>query len=207
VARDGQRWRVTSGDGEERIYDTLVSTLPIHELLKVWLDAPDEVHQLAATLRYNSLINVLIGCNEDRGYPYTALYVPDPQLLFHRLSFPKAFSERCVPQGWSSVMAEITTNEGGDGAWEMTDDQILDRTIRELEMTGLVDPSTIVYRKVVRFLYGYPVYDLDYRANVTAMRNAVAATGLHLLGRFAEFDYINSDVCIERAVALAKLLT
>jgi len=41
---------------------------------------------------------------------------------------------------------------------------------------------------------------------VTAMRNAVAATGLHLLGRFAQFDYINSDVCIERAVALSKLL-
>jgi protoporphyrinogen oxidase len=103
-------------------------------------------------------------------------------------------------------MAEITTNEGGDGAWEMSDEAIIDRTIRELEMTGLVDPSTIVYRKVVRFLYGYPVYDLDYRANVTAMRNAVAATGLHLLGRFAQFDYINSDVCIERALALAKQL-
>ena len=103
-------------------------------------------------------------------------------------------------------MAEITTNAGGDGVWEMRDEDIIDRTIRELEMTGLIDPKTIVYRKVVRFLYGYPVYDLDYRANVTAMRNAVAATGLHLLGRFAQFDYINSDVCIERAVAMAKVL-
>jgi UDP-galactopyranose mutase len=35
------------------------------------------------------------------------------------------------------------------------------------------------------------------------MRNAVAAAGLHLLGRFAQFDYINSDVCIERAIKLA----
>ena len=35
------------------------------------------------------------------------------------------------------------------------------------------------------------------------MRDAVAATGLHLLGRFAQFDYINSDVCIERALKLA----
>jgi protoporphyrinogen oxidase len=206
VARDGERWRVTSADGEERTYDTLVSTLPIHELMKVWDGAPDEVRALVATLRYNSLINVLIGCNEDRGYPYTALYVPEPELLFHRLSFPKAFSEHCVPAGWSSIMAEITTNAGVDGAWEMTDEQLIDRTIDELEMTGLIDRSTIVYRKAVRFLYGYPVYDLEYRANVTAMRNAVAATGLHLLGRFAQFDYINSDVCIERAIALAKLL-
>jgi Protoporphyrinogen oxidase len=207
VARDGKHWRVTSVDGEERTYDTLVSTLPIHELVKVWSGATDEVRALVATLRYNSLVNVLIGCNEDRGYPYTALYVPDPDLLFHRLSFPKAFSEQCVPPGSSSVMAEITTNACGDGVWEMSDDDLIERTIRELATTGLVDPSTIVYRKAVRFLYGYPVYDLDYRANVTAMRNAVAATGLHLLGRFAQFDYINSDVCIERAMALAKVLS
>lgn len=206
VARDGKQWRVTSSDGEERTYGTLVSTLPIHELLKVWTDAPDDVHRLVAPLRYNSLINILIGCNEDRGYPYTALYVPDPDLLFHRLSFPKAFSEHCVPAGSSSVMAEITTNEGRDGIWEMTDEQIIERTIGELARTGLVDRSTIVYRKAVRFQYGYPVYDLDYRANVTAMRDAVAATGLHLLGRFAQFDYINSDVCIERAIALASHL-
>ena len=206
VARDGKQWRVTSSDGEERTYDTLVSTLPIHDLVKIWVGAPDEVHALVETLRYNSLINVLIGCNEDRGYPYTALYVPDPDLLFHRLSFPKAFSEHCVPAGSSSVMAEITTNEGRDGIWEMQDEQIIERTIAELARTGLVDPSTIVYQKAVRFQYGYPVYDLDYRANVTAMRNAVAATGLQLLGRFAQFDYINSDVCIERAIALAANL-
>jgi protoporphyrinogen oxidase len=181
--------------------------MPVHELLQVWRGAPAAARERAGKLRYNSLINVLLGIREDRGYPYTALYVPDPELLFHRLSFPKAFSERCVPAGSSSIMAEITTNEGGDGAWEMSDEAIIDRTIRELEMTGLVDPKTIVYRKVVRFLYGYPVYDLDYRANVTAMRNAVAATGLHLLGRFAQFDYINSDVCIERALALAKTLS
>jgi protoporphyrinogen oxidase len=78
--------------------------------------------------------------------------------------------------------------------------------VRDLEAMDLLDRKTVVYRKVVRFLYGYPVYDLDYRKNVTAMREAVAATGLHLLGRFAQFDYINSDVCIERALALAGTL-
>ena len=39
------------------------------------------------------------------------------------------------------------------------------------------------------------------------MRDAVAAAGLHLLGRFAQFDYINSDVCVERALALARELS
>ena len=74
VRREGDRWVVNG----ERKYDELISTLPIHELLKVWRDAPPEVHEHAAKLRYNSLINVVLGVNEDRGYPWTALYVPDP---------------------------------------------------------------------------------------------------------------------------------
>ena len=200
VRRDGDRWRVN-----DRVYDELVSTMPIHELLKVWRDAPAEVHATAANLRYNSLINVVLGVNEDRGYPWTALYVPDPEVVFHRLSFPRAFSEKCVPPGSFSIMAEITTNEG-DGVWELSDEQVLERVIRDIELMGLLDRKTIVYRKVVRFVYGYPVYDLQYRKNVTAMREAVAAAGLRLLGRFAQFDYINSDVCVERAMRMAEEL-
>lgn len=204
VRRDGG-WRIRSATGEERTYDILVNTVPIHELLKVWPDAPESARAAARRLRYNSLINVVIGSNEDRGYPYTALYVPDSDISFHRLSFPKAFSEKCVPPGSSSIMAEITTNEG-DGVWELTDEAVTARVVDDLAKIGFVDPATISYKRVVRFTYGYPVYDLDYRKNVTEMRNAVTSTGMHLLGRFAQFDYINSDVCVERALALAGQL-
>jgi protoporphyrinogen oxidase len=205
VEKDAEGWRVTSSTGEERWYRQLVSTLPIHELLKIWPDAPQETRDVAAKLRYNSLVNICIGSNTDPGHSYTALYVPDPELVFHRLSFPKAFGERCVPPGGSSIMAEITANEG-DGVWEMTDEALIERAVSEIEKIGFVDRKAIVYTRVVRFEYGYPVYDLEYRKNVTEMRSSVARTGLHLLGRFAEFDYINSDVCVERALALANEL-
>ena len=205
IAKDGDGWRVTSTEGEARWYRHLVNTIPLHELLKIWPEAPAETRELAARLRYNSLINICIGSDTDPGHNYTALYVPDPELLFHRLSFPKAFGERCVPPGGSSIMAEITANEG-DGIWELSDEALLERAIAEVEGIGFVDRKSIVYTRVVRFLYGYPVYDLEYRANVTQMRASVAATGLHLLGRFAQFDYINSDVCVERALALASEL-
>ncbi len=55
VERDGKKWIVNG----QRSYDTLVSTLPIHELLGVWPDAPKEAREASARLRYNSLINVL----------------------------------------------------------------------------------------------------------------------------------------------------
>ncbi|HMC21154.1 MAG TPA: FAD-dependent oxidoreductase [Thermoanaerobaculia bacterium] len=205
IASDGKKWVVRTANREPRTYDRLVSTIPIHELLGVWRDAPREAREAASKLRYNSLINVLLGCNYDPGHPHTAVYIPDAAILFHRISFPQNFSRRNVPEGASSVMAEITANEG-DGVWEMTDEQILERTIADLMSIGFINPDKIVYRRVVRFQYGYPVYDLDYRKNVTTVRESIAATGLRLLGRFAQFDYINSDVCVERALTLASEL-
>jgi len=38
------------------------------------------------------------------------------------------------------------------------------------------------------------------------VRNYFKAIGIDLLGRFAEFDYINSDECIRRALVLAEKL-
>ena len=202
VERDGDGWKVTGENGEERHYATLVSTLPVHDLLSLWRGAPFEALEAASKLRYNSLINVLIGTNRDLGHPYTAIYVADPEIPFHRVSFPKAFSERCVPDGGGALMAEITTNEG-DGLWELSDEEVVQRVTADLVRMDLVDETSITYQRVVRFRYGYPVYDLDYRANVQALHGAVAATGLRLLGRFAQFEYINSDVCVERALAMA----
>ena len=205
VERDGAGWRVTSDRGQEIRCETLVSTIPIHELLKVWPGAPDAARAAAGRLRWNALINVVIGAAEPPAHPYTAVYVPDPEILFHRVSFPHAFSERCAPEGSSIAMAEITANEG-DGVWELGDEELLPRVTADLARIGLVDPAKVSYRRVVRFRYGYPVYDLEYRQNVTELREAVAATGLRLLGRFAQFDYINSDVCVERALAMAAEL-
>jgi protoporphyrinogen oxidase len=206
IEKIGDQWQIETANGKRQTAHTVVSTLPIHELLAIWRNAPQQARDAAARLRYNSLINVLLGSDEDRGFPYTAIYVPDPGILFHRISFPKNFSERTVPPGGSSVMAEITAN-AGDGVWEMADEQLLERTMLELEQMGFLDRKQVTYRRVVRFQYGYPVYDLDYRKNVTVLRHAVESTGLRLLGRFAQFDYINSDVCVERAVALAAELS
>ena len=205
VTRDGSGWRVRSTDGEEIRCATLVSTIPIHELLPIWPEAPEAARAAAARLRWNSLINVAIGWSEPPANATTAIYVPDPEILFHRVSFPHSFSPRCAPPGSSIAMAEVTANEG-DGVWELPDGELVTRVTGDLARVGLLDPAKITYRRVVRFRYGYPVYDLEYRQNVTALREAVAATGLRLLGRFAQFDYINSDVCIERALALGAEL-
>ena len=50
------------------------------------------------------------------------------------------------------------------------------------------------------------VYDRDYGKNTKTIRDYFNTLGIVQLGRFAEFDYINSDECIHRAMKLAEKL-
>ena len=200
--RDG--WAVSDGP-RERCYERIVSTLPIVEMANIFEDVPHEIKDATAALRHNSLFTVTIGLAGERLPEYTAIYVPDPELIFHRLSFPAMFSPRNVPKGQSLVQAEITSNPG-DGIWELTDEQVLQRVIAGLQTMDLIRPSEICYSRVIRTQYGYVVQDFTYRKHLDLAKNYFASQGVALCGRNAEFEYINMDQCIERGMKVAARL-
>ena len=156
-------------------------------------------------LRHNSLIVVAVGLATDRLPDYTAVYIPDPGILTHRISFPGVFSPHNVPPGRSLINAEITAN-AGDGVWELSDETVIRRVVSDLERMGLVRPSELCYTRAVRDTYGYVVQDAAYRRNRDTARAWFEAAGVVLCGRVAEHEYINMDVCIERGMAVARRL-
>ena len=60
---------------------------------------------------------------------------------------------------------------------------------------------------MLRTKYGYVVQDDSYRRNVKKAKSYFEHIGLPLCGRVAEFEYINMDVCIERARKMAQVLS
>ena len=204
VRKTRNGWLV--GDGaRERVYERIVSTLPIVEMVNIFERVPQEIKDCAAALRHNSLFTVTIGLASDRLPEYTAIYVPDPEFIFHRLSFPAIFSPHNVPRGQSLVQAEITSNPG-DGIWELTDDEVLRRVISGLQAMDLIRPGEICYSKVIRTQYGYVVQDFTYRKYLDKAKDYFESQGVALCGRNAEFEYINMDQCIERGIKVAARL-
>jgi len=200
--RDG--WLVSDG-ASERVYERVVSTLPIVEMTHIFEGVPQEIKDCAAALRFNSLFTVTIGLASERLPEYTAIYVPDPELVFHRLSFPAMFSPGNVPKGQSLVQAEITSNPG-DGIWELSDDEVLQKVIAGLQAMDLIRPSEICYTNVIRTQYGYVVQDFTYRKYLDKAKSYFEGEGVALCGRNAEFEYINMDQCIERGIKVATRL-
>ena len=204
VRRRGRKWVVSNGR-EEREFDRLVATIPIQDLVRAVEGVPAEVAGAVGALRYNSLIVVAVGLATERLPDYTAVYIPDPGILTHRISFPGVFSPYNVPPGRSLINAEITAN-AGDGVWELDDEAVIRRVVSDLETMGIVRPSELCYARAVRDPYGYVVQDAGYRRNRDLARGWFEAAGVILCGRVAEHEYINMDVCIERGMAVARRL-
>ncbi len=185
--------------------DRCISTIPPQELLSCLSDVPHEIREAVDALHYNSLFSVCLGVSHPVN-DYSWLYVPQDELgMFNRVSFPSNYSDVVAPAGQSSVLAEITFNEGDDVS-RMTDDAIISHTVAGLvKMNILTCQEDVVYAAVRRQDYAYVVYDLAYQKNISVVLSYLRERGIEPLGRFGEFEYLNMDGCIRRVLDYLNL--
>jgi protoporphyrinogen oxidase len=203
VWRDKAQWHVSDGRNI-RDYDRLVSTIPIQDLFNALPDVPKRLSADLQGLRYNSLVTVMLGAVGDSP-SYTALYVPEASLPFHRLSFPLSFTDYGAPAGHKAITAEITTNTG-DGLHELTNEELSRQVIEGLETMELVRPSEVRFVKVHRTRYAYVVRTFDYRERLGRALDYLKDLGIVSVGRNAQFEYINMDEAIRRGLEVANQL-
>lgn len=202
VRTKGGTWIV--GDGhEEREYDELVATIPIPELVRALPEAPKEVRTAAASLVHRSLVTVMLGIDRPHLNELSWVYFPTPEDgWFNRISFPSNFSDRVAPEGASSAVAEITC-DAGDALWSSKDEDLTEHVVSKADALGVLRRSDVSLSRVARTRYAYVVFDRDHRRNLDLVQAYADKVGLRLLGRFGQFDYINTDQVILRAFALA----
>lgn len=201
VFRDGH-WEVS--DGTRTVSgDRVISTIPLQHLVTCLHDIPDEVKNAVQALRYNSVACIQVGI---RGIvpDISWLYIPDPnQGLANRISFPSNFSSHVAPGNHAGILAEITYNEG-DAVSRMTDEELINHTVRSLGEMGFITPDQVVHTAVDRQKFAYVVYDLGYLENIRIIREYFKSRGITLEGRFSRFEYLNMDGCIRNAMECAK---
>ena len=204
VERRGTEWRVRDDHGWHA-FDRLVVALPIHEAMKIFESVPPEVREAIGRLRYNAMRIVLVAVGNTSLMDKSAVYIPDESVLPHRVCFMGFFSPHMVRPGTSSLVAEITMPPHSP-LQAMSHDAMVERVVDDLDRIGIIRKAEVMQTDIRDVPYGYPVSDFQYTPCKQIVREWFDQQGVELLGRFAEFDYINSDECMRRAVALARRL-
>jgi protoporphyrinogen oxidase len=204
IRKQGKAWHVSDGTRTLE-YDRLVITFPVTEALKCMENVPPEITRAAEELKHNSMKVVLLGVNNRSLMEMSALYIPDPSVLCHRVCFMGYFSPENVPEGCSSLIAEITFPPG-DRNGPASDDTIIERTLEDLAGLGIVDKKDVLTTELQNIEYAYVIYDQKRRENMNLVKRYFSSCGIDLLGRFAEFEYINMDEVLRRSLSLAGSL-
>lgn len=180
-------------DGTEVPYEQLISTMPLPVLVRLMGDeAPDNVRRAAAGLRYVSVRCVHLGIGRERLTEKHWIYYPE-DTVFHRIFVQGNASPHCNPPGGFGLTCEITycpTHKPlpCDG------DALIRRCIDDCHRVGFFRPDDPIWAACqVDMPHAYVVYDHARPKNVATIREWLEEQGIHLAGRYSEWEYYNSD--------------
>lgn len=202
IERHADGWLVRTANGDIRGRQ-LINCMPLHELFR-FLPAPSDVEATLDKLLYNSIYIVVVQAKKDRIGDHFALYVPERDIIFHRLSKLNFLGEEyCLPDGGSTLMAEVTFRPDSY-LGSLPESTIVERVTRDLAKLGFIDKEDVTDTAVRLEKYAYVIYDLDHRKNVDSILGWLRQIGIASVGRFAEFEYLNTDGVVERTLRLAR---
>jgi UDP-galactopyranose mutase len=186
------RHTVTLSDGTVLPYEFLISTMPLPALVQViGNEAPADVRKAAAGLRHVSVRCVNIGVGRENLTEKHWIYYPEDP-VFHRIFVQGNASPHCNPPGGFGLTCEITYSEAKplpcDG------DALIQRCIEDCHRVGFFQPGDPIWAaNQVDMPVAYVVYDHDRARNVNVIREWLSAQDIVLAGRYAEWEYYNSD--------------
>ncbi|HEU5304166.1 MAG TPA: FAD-dependent oxidoreductase, partial [Gemmatimonadales bacterium] len=183
---------VTLSDGSVARYEYLISTTPLPALIRLLgIEAPAEVRGAAAALRHVSVRCVNLGIGRENLTEKHWIYYPE-DTVFHRIFVQGNASPHCNPPGGFGLTCEITYSDAKpllcDG------DALIQRCIEDCHKVGFFSPGDPIWAaNQVDLPVAYVVYDHDRARNVNLIRDWLSAQDIILAGRYAEWEYYNSD--------------
>ena len=200
---DTQRRRATFQDGRVEHYETLVSTIPIPELIRRCTDLPSAVRQAAAGLRCVSVYSINLGVSREQISDKHWVYFPEPEFPFYRAGFPMNFSPSLGPPGSSSLYVEQSHHAENS----VPTDMLLDQVRNGLERAGILHPDDdIVVADVRDIRYAYVIFDRHRARVLPGILTELERRGIHSIGRYGRWEHSSMEDAIAHGKALGEKL-
>lgn len=186
VGIDTQARTVRFQNGHATGFQRLITTLPLPELVALCPEAPDEVRQAASRLRTNSICVVNLGIGRPGRNDWHWAHFPEKDISFFRISFPHNFARGAVPEGMSSVSAEVAYNATNP----VDPARLTERVIDDLRRVGVIAPDDpIVHRSTHDIRYAYCIHDFARKEAVRTIRSWMQRHGVVPTGRYGHWNY------------------
>ncbi|MBI4140278.1 hypothetical protein HY485_00415, partial [Candidatus Woesearchaeota archaeon] len=157
-------------------------------------------------LRYRSLIIVYLIIKKTNVMDDQWKFFPEKEFIFTRVAELKNFSTEIAPPDKTVLTAEVGC-EFEDRTFKLTDKEIYEKVIVDLEKGNIIKRDDVEDYFSVRINRCYPVYNIGYKEQLATVLNYLdSIENLYVLGRQGLFNYNNTDHSIDMANKLAEHL-
>jgi len=203
VEVDSGRRRALFQDGRTEYYDTLVSTMPVPELVRRCTDLPKAIREAAEGLRCVSVYNINLGVAREQVSDKHWIYFPEREYPFYRAGFPMNFSPASGRPGCSSLYVEISHQPD-----TVTPPAELVAQVRTgMERAGIFRrDDEIVVADVKDIRYAYVLFDRHRARALPAILAELESRGIHSIGRYGRWEHTSMEDAIAQGRQLAEKL-
>jgi protoporphyrinogen oxidase len=193
-------------DGDRRLYDAVISTMPLTHLVDRLPNVPPATRKCAARLQFRNTIIVYLEVMSDRLFDDNWVYVQDPDILTGRITNFRNWVPQLYGESTSSIVAMEYWCNDNDPIWSEADEALIELARGELRATKLVEGTTTIQRGAVyRIPKCYPVYRRGYREALAPVQEFLSGIeGLQAIGRYGAFKYNNQDHSILMGLLAAE---
>lgn len=186
VKIDTENKTVSFKDGTETTYDNLISSLPLPEIVKMIEDAPQNVLEASKKLKHTSGYMVSLGFKRADVAKDLWFYIYDEDILSSRVYSPSLKSKDNVPEGCSSLQAEIFfANDTQMPKAEV----VLENTIEKLSQMGLFKREEIAVQDIRFEKYANVIFDHEVYKNRQIVLEYLNSLNIKSIGRFGKWEY------------------
>ncbi len=199
------KWLISTDNGCFEA-EKLISTIPLPQLPGIVKNAHESILNLAQEMKYNSIHIVMMKFHRDRLEDQFALYIPNKEIIFHRLTRINFLGTNYgLKSQYLYLMMEITFRPNSYIS-KLENDQIRDACIKGLEELGIINRNEFIDYEIKTFEHAYVIYDLEHRCRTDEILNWAINLGITCHGRFGKFEYQNSDQVIWDSISLSSEL-
>ena len=174
-------------------YDSLISSIPLPELISMISGAPEDVIESAQKLACTICVVVNIGLNREDVSDATWTYFYDQDFFFTRLSFPHRLCPNTVPPGASSIQAEVYYSEKYRPL-DRSPNDCIQPVIKDLKRCGLILENDEILCAEARLIpYANVIFDLDRADSLATVHGYLEDVGINYCGRYGDWEYHWTD--------------
>jgi protoporphyrinogen oxidase len=180
-------------DGESICYGTVISTIPLPDLIPLITDVPDDVLAASQKLAFTTAYLVNLGVGRADFSDSVVTYFYDDDVIFSRINLPHLMSPNNAPGGCGCIQAEIYFSDKYK-PFAGSPQSLIQRTINDLQRCKLLrEGDSILLREAAVNRYANIIYDLERAPALRVVHDYLDEARVRYCGRFGNWDHAWTD--------------